>query len=351
MTDSPLTDPSPAGLIDGHNDLPWAARTLAGYSVEGLDDAAAPSPFQTDLPRMQEGGVRGQFWSVYAEDEPGVDAVQYTLEQIDFVHRLVRRYPDRLALAHTAADVERAGREGRIASLLGAEGGHSIGGSLATLRMFARLGVRYMTLTHNNNTPWADSATDEPQHGGLSAFGESVVREMNALGMLVDLSHVSEATMDHALRVTDSPVIFSHSSCRAITDHPRNVPDGILQRLEGNDGVIMVSFVPVFVSRDWADWFAAGQEGDAPPVTIDHVVAHLDHAREVAGIDHVGIGSDFDGFDHFPEGLADVTGFARLREALSVSGWSDADIDKVWSGNILRVLRATDDRFAAQLPG
>ncbi|KNY04104.1 dipeptidase [Microbacterium sp. GCS4] len=345
MTDSPVT-----GLIDGHNDLPWAVRNRADYSAEGLDDAAAPSPFQTDLPRMQQGGVLGQFWSVYAEDEPGVDAVQYTLEQIDFVHRFVRRYPERLALAHTADDVVRSGQEGRIASLLGAEGGHSIGGSLAALRMLARLGVRYMTLTHNNNTPWADSATDEPQHDGLSGFGESVVREMNALGMLVDLSHVSEATMEHALSITDSPVVFSHSSCRAVTDHPRNVPDGILQRLEGNGGVIMVSFVPVFVSREWADWFAAGQEGDAPPVTIDHVVAHLEHAREVAGVDHVGIGSDFDGFDHFPEGLGDVTGFPRLREALAASAWSDADIDKVWSGNILRVLRATDERFTAQLP-
>lgn len=342
-----MTDAARDGLIDGHNDLPWAARNLAAYSVEGLD-AQTPAPFQTDLPRMRQGGVLGQFWSVYAEDEPGVDAVQYTLEQIDYVYRLVRRYPDRLALARTAADVERAGAEGRIASLLGAEGGHSIGGSLATLRMLARLGVRYMTLTHNNNTPWADSATDQPEHGGLSAFGEAVVREMNALGMLVDLSHVSEATMEAALRVSDSPVIFSHSSCRAVTEHPRNVPDAVLERLPGNGGVVMVSFVPVFVSRDWADWWEAGRDGEPPTVGIEHVVAHFEHARAVAGIDHVGIGSDFDGFPDFPEGLGDVTGFPRLREALSAAGWSDADLRKVWSGNILRVLRATDDRFVAQ---
>ncbi|MFJ2367856.1 dipeptidase [Microbacterium sp. NPDC087665] len=344
MTDAPSLN----GLIDGHNDLPWAARNLAAYSVEGLDDPAAPAPFQTDLHRMREGGVLGQFWSVYADDAPDVDAVQYTLEQIDFVHRLVQRYPDHLEFARTADDVVRAGHEGRTASLLGAEGGHSIAGSLATLRMFARLGVRYMTLTHNNNTPWADSATDEPQHDGLSEFGESVVREMNALGMLVDLSHVSEATMNHALRVTDSPVIFSHSSCRAVTEHPRNVPDGVLQRLQDNGGVIMVSFVPVFVSQDYADWWDAGRDGDAPSVSIDQVVAHLDHARDIAGIDHVGIGSDYDGFPDFPDGLGDVAGFARLREALSASGWSDADIDRVWSGNILRVLRATDERFIHQ---
>lgn len=343
MTDAPLD-----GLIDGHNDLPWAARNLAAYSVEGLDAPDAPSPFQTDLPRLRQGGVLGQFWSVYAEDAPDVDAVQYTMEQIDFVHRLVRRYPDHLMLARTAADVEQAGRDGRVGSLLGAEGGHSIAGSLAVLHVFARLGVRYMTLTHNNNTPWADSATDEPRNDGLSEFGEAVVREMNALGMLVDLSHVAEATMRDALRVTDSPVIFSHSSCRAVTEHPRNVSDGILRRLPDNGGVIMVSFVPVFVSQDYAAWWASGREGEAPPVGIEHVVAHLDHAREVAGIDHVGIGSDFDGFPAFPDGLGDVAGFARLRDALSAAGWSDADIRKVWSGNILRVLRATDERFTAQ---
>ncbi|KJL30208.1 Membrane dipeptidase (Peptidase family M19) [Microbacterium oxydans] len=214
--------------------------------------------------------------------------------------------------------------------------------------MFARLGVRYMTLTHNNNTPWADSATDTPQHGGLSEFGEAVVREMNALGMLVDLSHVAESTMHHALRITDSPVIFSHSSCRAVTDHPRNVPDAVLRELKGNGGVLMVSFVPPFVSQGYAAWWAAGREGAAPPVEIADVVRHFDHARDVAGIDHVGVGSDFDGFDDFPAGLDDVAGFARLREALQNDGWSDTDLDKVWSGNILRVLRATDERFEGQ---
>ena len=335
------------GVIDGHNDLPWASREQTDYSVEGLSGVPAPSVFQTDFERMTHGGVAGQFWSVYAEDSEDVDAIQYTLEQIDFVHRLVRRYPDRLAFARTADDVWAAHESGRIASLIGAEGGHSINSSLATLRMFARLGVRYLTLTHNRNTPWADSATDAPEHGGLTDFGRDVVREMNELGMLVDLSHVAPTTMADALDTSTAPVIFSHSSCRALSDHPRNVPDDILARLAANGGVIMVSFVPVFLSVEYAEWLNADRTGPKPRVTITDVVRHLNHARDVAGIDHVGIGSDYDGFDDFPEGLADVAGFATLRDALSSASWSADDIAKVFNRNILRVLSDTDEKFSA----
>lgn len=335
------------GVIDGHNDLPWASREQTEYSVEGLSGVPAPSGFQTDFERMSQGRVAGQFWSVYAEDSEDFDAVQYTLEQIDFVHRLVRRYPDRLAFARTAADVWAAHESGRVASLIGAEGGHSINGSLATLRMFARLGVRYMTLTHNRNTPWADSATDAPTHGGLTAFGRDVVRQMNDVGMLVDLSHVAPSTMADALDTSTSPVIFSHSSCRALSDHQRNVPDDILARLATNGGVIMVSFVPVFLSVEYAEWLSADRTGPKPRVTIADVVRHLNHARDVAGIDHVGIGSDYDGFDDFPEGLTDVAGFAALREALSDANWSAREIVKLFNRNILRVLSETDPQFSA----
>ena len=335
------------GVIDGHNDLPWASRNQTGYSVEGLSGLPAPSVFQTDFERMRHGGLAGQFWSVYAEDSDDVDAVQYTLEQIDFVHRLVRRYPDQLALARSAQDARAAHESGRIASFIGAEGGHSINGSLATLRMFARLGVRYLTLTHNRNTPWADSATDVPEHSGLTEFGRDVVREMNDIGMLVDLSHVAPSTMADALDTSTAPVIFSHSSCRALSDHPRNVPDEILARLSTNGGVIMVSFVPVFLSVEYAEWLNAGRTGPKPRVTIADVVRHLDHARDVAGIDHVGIGSDYDGFDDFPDGLTDVAGFAALREALSDASWSAAEIAKLFNRNILRVLSHTDPQFSA----
>ena len=335
------------GVIDGHNDLPWASRSQAEYSVEGLSGVPAPSIFQTDFDRMRRGGVAGQFWSVYAEDSDDVDAVQYTLEQIDFVHRLVRRYPDQLALARSAQDARAAHESGRIASFIGAEGGHSINGSLATLRVFARLGVRYLTLTHNRNTPWADSATDVPEHSGLTEFGRDVVREMNDVGMLVDLSHVAPSTMADALDTSTAPVIFSHSSCRALSDHPRNVPDEILARLSTNGGVIMVSFVPVFLSVEYAEWLNAGRTGPKPRVTIAHVVRHLDHARDVAGIDHVGIGSDYDGFDDFPERLSDVAGFAALREALSDANWSAGEIAGLFNRNILRVLSETDPQFSA----
>ena len=330
-----------APLVDGHNDLAWEARDHRAYSVEGIDGDMS-GVYQTDIPRLRRGGVGAQFWSVYAPcDQVGADAVTYTLEQIDFVHRMIARYPDDLAYAWSADDVRRAWEQGRIASLLGAEGGHSIDGSLAVLRDLARLGVRYMTLTHNDNTPWADSATDEPQHGGLTTFGREVVTEMNRLGMLVDLSHVAATTMHDALDITDAPVIFSHSSCRAVTDHPRNVPDDVLRRLPANGGVIMVAYVPYFVNQASADWSMGDRTTPAPPTTVDDVVAHVEHAREVAGIDHIGVGSDYDGVDRFPEAMGDVTGHAVLLERLAGRGWNANDLARLMGDNILRVLDAT----------
>jgi membrane dipeptidase len=328
-------------VIDGHNDLPWRSRedSYAPYSVEGLGADDAHGRFDTDIPRLRAGGVGGQFWSVYVPVElTGADAVTATLEQIDFVHRLVDRYPDDLALARSGDDVRRAWQDGRIASLLGAEGGHSIDDSLAVLREFARLGVRYLTLTHNTNTAWADSATDTPAHGGLTDFGREVVREMNRVEMLVDLSHVSAQTMSDALDTTTAPVIFSHSSCRAECSHPRNVPDEILRRLSDNRGVVMISFPPVFLTEEYAAWFRAGEQGPKPVVTIDDAVRHIEHARDVAGIDHIGLGGDYDGFDDFPEGMADVTAYPRVLTRLAERGWSALDLAKLTGGNILRVL-------------
>ena len=356
-------------VVDGHNDLPWAAREAAGYDWDRLDIAGRVSATHTDLPRLREGGVGGQFWSVFVPAELAGDrAVSATLEQVDAVHAMVARYPD-LALATTRGEVEAAWRDGRIASLMGAEGGHSIDSSLGTLRMLFALGVRYLTLTHNDNVPWADSATDEPVLGGLSAFGREVVREMNRLGMLVDLSHVSADTMRDALDVTEAPVLFSHSSARAVCDHPRNVPDDVLARVAGNRGVCMVTFVPTFVSpavRDWdleaAD--AAAREGVSssdvlaysafaaqrrrthpmPESTVADVVAHCEHVREVAGIEHVGLGGDYDGCDVLPTGLDDVSGYPRLLAALAERGWSDADLGLLTSGNVLRVLGDAQQR-------
>ena len=284
--------------------------------------------------RLRAGGVGGQFWSVYVPCSAGAQSVQMTLEQIDFVLRMVARYPDHLALALTAADVTAAIEQGRIASLLGAEGGHSIGGSLAVLRMLHAMGVRYMTLTHNDNTSWADSATDDAVHGGLTDFGREVVREMNRLGMLVDISHVAPSTMRHALATSTAPVIFSHSSARAVCDHVRNVPDDVLRTLAGNGGVCMVTFVPQFVSTDCKDWDAAvlaemvergedpkdwtahvaaaarhAEREPAPVATAKQVADHVEHVREVAGIEHVGLGGDFDGCESMPVDLADVAAY------------------------------------------
>ncbi len=356
-------------MIDGHNDLAWAMRELAGYDLDAVDLAGGEPRLQTDLPRLAAGGVTGQFWSVFVPCAlRGGDAVRATLEQIDFVHRLVARYPQRLALAATADEVETVRARGRIASLLGMEGGHSIGESLAVLRLTYALGVRYLTLTHNENTSWADSATDVAVLHGLSPFGEQVVAELNRLGMLVDLSHVSADVMRHALRVSTAPVVFSHSSAYALCDTPRNVPDDVLETLAARGGVCMVTFVAEFVSRSRREWALgvdglAGERGidprdwaamtalrrevartDPPPeATVADVVAHLEHVREVAGIDHVGIGGDFDGTDGLPVGLHDVSCYPRLWEALTDNGWSPADLDKLGWRNTLRVLRAAED--------
>jgi membrane dipeptidase len=346
-------------VIDGHNDLPWAMRSLCGYDLDAVDLAGPVAQLQTDIPRLRAGGVSGQFWSVFVPSTlVGGAAVTATLEQIDFVYRMVARHPGAFALARSADDVVRARRGGRIASLMGMEGGHSIDSSLGVLRLMHSLGVRYMTLTHNDNVPWADSATDEPVLGGLSSFGEDVVREMNGLGMLVDLSHVSADVMRQALTVTDSPVMFSHSCARAICDVPRNVPDDVLQTLAGNGGVCMVAFVSDFLSPAFARWFEEsrqlatqrggnsntpmrerGEAGPAPVVTVDDVVAHIEHIREVAGVEHVGIGGDFDGSAVMPAGLEDVSGYPRLFAELRARGWSETDLERLGSGNVLRVLR------------
>ena len=356
-------------VLDGHNDLPWEVRERVGSDLDRLDLLAGGLPTHTDLPRLRAGGVGAQFWSVFVPaDLAGEAAVAATLEQVDLVRRMVHRYPDQLALASTADDVERAWAEGRIASLMGAEGGHSIDSSLGVLRMLFALGVRYLTLTHNANVPWADSATDEPVLGGLSAFGREVVAEMNRLGMLVDLSHVSTATMRDALEATEAPVVFSHSSARALVDHGRNVPDDVLGRLAGNGGVCMVTFVPAFVSPAVFEWDRAARGAAAragisvsdypasaaflrdyrrrhpePPSSLADVVAHCEHVREVAGIEHVGLGGDYDGVEHQPAGLEDVSAYPRLLEALADRGWSDDDLARLTSGNVLRVLRSAEN--------
>ena len=351
-------------VIDGHNDLLWEARERVGYDFDRLD-VGGDCPTHTDLPRLRRGGVGGQFWSVFVPASlTGDDAISATLEQVDAGHQLVARYAGDLAFARTPEEVARAWESGRIASMLGAEGGHSINSSLATLRMLHVLGVRYLTLTHNSNVPWADSATDEPAAGGLTRFGVEVVREMNRIGMLVDLSHVSPDTMRDALAATEVPVIFSHSSARAVCDSPRNVPDDVLEMLRANNGVCMVTFVPMFVNPDAAAWraeltTAAASQGitpanadeysaftddwrarnPTPKATLEDVVRHVEHVRAVAGVDHVGLGGDYDGTSTLPEGLEDVSGYPRLLAALADRGWSDAELGKLASGNVLRVWR------------
>jgi membrane dipeptidase len=352
-------------LIDGHNDLPWALREAGSLDLARTDIAAPVEFAHTDLPRLALGGVGAQFWSVYVPAElQGEAAVATTLEQIDLVRQMVARYPETLELAVTADDVQRITADGRLASLIGAEGGHSIACSLGTLRAMYDLGVRYMTLTHNLNVPWADSATDEPAAGGLTEFGREVVREMQRLGMLVDLSHVAATTMNDALDVAEGPVIFSHSSARAVCDHPRNVPDNVLARLSANGGACMITFVPAFVSqacrewelefiaeverqgldhRNWAGLKQVRQEFQAsnpqPRATLSDVVQHVEHVREVAGVDHIGIGGDYDGVDRLPEGLEDVSRYPALFAALLDAGWSEEDCGKIAHGNLIRVLR------------
>jgi membrane dipeptidase len=363
-------------LVDGHNDFPWALRgRVPSLDLAALDIAQAQPAVMTDIPRLQAGAVGAVFWSVYVPATlGGAAAVRMTLEQIGIVHRMVARYPEVFELARTAADVERIFRAGRIASLIGIEGGHSIDGSLETLRTMHERGARYMTLTHSRTLAWADSASDAAKAGGLSPFGEQVVAEMNRLGILVDLSHVSPATMTHALRVSRAPVIFSHSSARAITDVPRNVPDDVVRGVTENRGVVMVTFVPGFVSEAVAAYERreeaerrrlrqAHPRDDAavarglrafrranprPSASLADVADHVDHVRKVAGIDHVGIGSDFDGITHVPVGLEDVSTFPALTAELLRRGYSDEDVKKVLGLNVLRVMREAE-RVAASL--
>ncbi|WP_230396593.1 dipeptidase [Streptomyces blattellae] len=337
----------PPVVFDGHNDLPWAYRVHRDSSV--VDFTGSVPEFHTDLPRLRAGGVGGQFWAVYV-DCKDPDPVRSTLQQIDLVHRLVARHPEDLRLAWNATEARQAIEDGRIASLLGAEGGHSIGDDLAVLRSFARLGVRYLTLTHNDNTSWADSATDTPRNNGLSDRGRQIVREMQRLGMLVDLSHVSVATMNDALDIAEAPVIFSHSSCAAVNPHPRNVPDDVLARAAAGGGVIMLTFVPSFVSGEHWAWSKLPREErdrtERPLVTVAQVADHIDHAREVAGIAHVGLGGDYDGTPALPPELADVSRYPALFDELAARGWSPAELRALASDNILRVLADTDDAFA-----
>ncbi|MDF6042835.1 dipeptidase [Streptomyces sp. JH14] len=358
-------------VVDGHNDLPWALREQVGYDLDARDIATDQSThLHTDIGRLRAGGVGAQFWSVYVRsDMAGEDAVSATLEQIDVVAELLDRYPADLRRALTADDMETARAEGRIASLMGAEGGHSINNSLGTLRALHALGVRYMTLTHNDNIAWADSATDEPGVGGLSPFGHEVVREMNRTGMLVDLSHVAATTMRDALATSTAPVMFSHSSSRAICDHPRNVPDDVLAQLPANGGIAIATFVPKFVLPAAVAWTRAADENmrahglhhlettaqamkihaefeaanPRPMATVATIADHLDHMREVAGIDHIGIGGDYDGTAFLPTGLEDVAGYPNLIAELLGRGWSATDLAKLTWRNAVRVLRDAED--------
>jgi membrane dipeptidase len=376
-------------LVDGHNDLPWEIRErfkgdLATFDLKA-DTAHLPlsegqSALMTDIPRLRAGFVGGQFWSVWIPTGmKGFEAVQTTLEQIDLVKRMAARYPGDLEMAYSAADVRRIHQSHKVASLIGIEGGHQINDSLAVLRQMYDAGARYMTLTHTANTAWADSATDKPAHHGLAPFGIEVVREMNRLGMMVDLSHVSPETMRAALAVAEAPVIFSHSSARALDDHPRNVPDDILRSMATNGGVVMVNFAPGYVSdarNRWdADQAAEQTRYNSPPfvglyigqperakaaltawaqthprpvTTLAQVADHIDHIRSVAGVDHVGLGSDFDGIEDAPVGLEGVDRYPALLEELMRRGWTDTDIAKVAGENVLRVMTAAE-RVGARL--
>jgi membrane dipeptidase len=366
-------------LIDGHNDLPWQyhkrSNDLSSIDLT-IDNRKLIPPLATDIPRLRAGGLGGQFWSVYVPPTlPGPEAVQAVLEQIDIVHRLAARYPQTFELARTADDIERIHRQGKIASLIGMEGGHSINNSLAVLRMTYALGARYMTLTHTRNTDWADAAGDEPKHHGLTPFGVEVVHEMNRLGMLVDLSHVTEETMRAALTVSKAPVIFSHSSARALCNHLRDVPDDVLKLTAANGGIVMVCFLPGFLTERarlsmaaaeaeqerlrklypdnsepfesaMAEWRRAHpSEHEA---ALSDVADHIDHVRKVAGIEHVGLGSDFDGFHGAPDGLEDVSGYPALLAELMRRGYTAQEIKQVAGLNLLRVFRQAE-KVAAEL--
>ena len=359
-------------LFDGHNDLPWAIR---GYEAAPGDLAAydlrvkAPAKGQTDIPRLRAGGLGAQFWSVYTPPEAEGHFARTQLEQIDLARRMMERYPDTFVLASTAADIRAAKAAGKIGGMLGAEGGHAIEDSLGALRAYYDLGVRYMTLTHNKHTDWADSAVDDsPGHGGLTEFGEQVVHEMNRIGMLVDLSHTAPDTMRDALRVSEAPVIFSHSNARALCEIPRNVPDDVIRMLPKNGGVLMVSFVSGFVSQAAADVtlpaikdYMVRSQGKTPAeqaklyeeiqveldkkmpkVTVAEVADHIEYIRKIAGVDYIGIGSDFDGNTNWPKGLEDVSMYPNLFAELIRRGWSDDDLAKVAGGNVLRALEQAE---------
>jgi membrane dipeptidase len=367
-------------LIDGHNDLPWQFRKLSKDGVDGIELAGDTThlnpPVATDLKRLKAGGVGGQFWAVYVPaSKSGAEAVVALLEQIDCVHRFVARYPDSLELALTADDVVRIHAQGKIASLIGLEGGHCLNNSLAVLRMGHALGARYMTLTHVKNNDWADAGTDKPLHHGLTPFGEQVVREMNRLGMMVDLSHVSDDTMRAALKISRAPVICSHSGARALCGHARNVPDDLLKGIAASGGVVMAAFLPAYlteaerlddkaqnlemarltelhgddparINKAFAEWRKANRE--PRKTTLLDVADHIDHIRDVAGIDHVGIGSDFDGFKNPPVGLEDVSCFPALLAELQKRGYGESDLKKVAGENILRVMGAVEQAAAAE---
>lgn len=363
-------------LIDGHNDIPWQYHTRVGHrltAIDLMDTSAENPPIHTDLQRLSEGHVGGQFWSAYVPASiPESEAVQQTLEQIDFIHRMVQAWPDHLQLALTADGIEQAFERGRIASLIGLEGGHSIGNSLAVLRQFYRLGARYMTLTHSRTLDWADSATDTPHHDGLSSFGEEVVREMNRLGMVVDLSHVSEATMQDAIYVSEAPVLFSHSSAKGISGHARNVPDAILDRIQENGGVVMVTFVPSYISEELRQYYAREHAEEArlealypdrpklaekemeqwysrnpmPEVTLGQVADHIDYIRDRIGVRHIGIGGDYDGITMLPEGLEDVSTYPRLFAELLSRGYNPEELRQIAGLNLLRLFRNVEETAA-----
>jgi membrane dipeptidase len=365
-------------LIDGHNDAPWAIRDRFANHLEKVDfrdTSQLEKPMQTDIKRLRAGGVGGQFWSVWVPTDPGgAEPVVAVLEQIDLVHRMVASYPDDLEIALTAADIRRIHAEGRIASLIGMEGGHSIDNSLGVLRRLYALGARYMTLTHWEHVDWADAATAAPELKGMSDFGDSVVREMNRLGMMVDLSHVSAEVMRQAIEVTRAPVIFSHSCAAAINPHPRNVPDDVLRLLPENGGVVMVNFGSFFVSAEVTEWRGRGkaertrletlhpgdpkavdegvdrwlEKNPVPALSVADVADHIDHIRQVAGVDHVGFGSDFDGVGWVPEGLEDVSGYPALLAELAQRGYTNDELAKVAGLNVLRVMEQVE-RVAAEL--
>ena len=356
-------------LFDGHNDLPWAFREMGTPSFEKVDIAQSQPGLHTDIPRLKAGGVKAQFWSVYVPASTRLrgESLQATLEQIDFVHRMVKYYPETFQLCLTAEDIDQALAQGKIASLIGMEGGHSIENSISVLRQLHQRGARYMTLTHSATLDWADSATDEAKHGGLSEFGEEIVREMNRLGMLVDLSHVSDDTMRDAMRVSKAPVIYSHSSARALGDHARNVPDDVLPLVRKNGGVIMVNFYPGFVvpeavalgklrdqkKAEWEQQLSDPREVEQrlaqwerthpiPRGSIHDVVDHIEHLVKHCGIDHVGIGSDYDGIGSVPVQLEDVSTYPLLTQELLNRGYRPQDIHKIMGGNVLRVFRTAE---------